>query len=802
MRSGPVVATVLALLAVLVAAGACLAFPLTSNPGPESAQILGIVGGIGLCLSQAARGAGRAQTGFAADAIAGLLVAGAMLGLFIVATTIGGALRPSCGEERGYLPFLFLAVPVLVLQGAVGTWVGRLVGRAGMAVFAALIVEIVVAGWLFSRWYQAPGFRVTSHFFVVVAADLLRGAGMSAVIVGYRAATLAFGVGAVLAGAGRWPRIRRVGLSTQKFSSPVLYAAAGASFILGLTAHALTVEQIAPRREAMEARYTLAKKRGLLVVHADPLAVRPRDVDGVLAEGTLWLDRLSLRLGQKPQGEVHIWLHATREDQAHWTGAQHVDFTLPWRREIHIAGAEVPHDTLGHELAHAVAGELSDNLLRIPTDLVFFQHAAVVEGLAVALTPELSMRDGLTVKEQAAAMKKLGLAPPTTTLFAGVSFFAEAPARAYVAAGAFIESLAARAPSDPTTALAALYKRGSIEDAVGSADAAAQILAFHDKLLDELPVPPDAALAASERFKRPSILRDVCEPEDVEKARALRALVRTGEGKEALAELGDDVARATLEDLLLDAHDVEDPVSARALGTRLESLDTPIDSAVRTVALGDTLWRTGRTRDAAATWDRANADLLSPALMRPLSAKRALAEDVIASGHQAPVASAALDVLLASTAAARADAFERLHYWLGVDDGGTSKERREPRGGVAVARYIHARRLGYVGALEESAQQFRRALDDKALPTALVEEARINLGTVLVKLGRGAEASELLVAAADEATRPASRLLLRDRAERAARAAAAPEAPARVTAVSDPAWADRLLLGLREDGEL
>lgn len=802
MRSGSLVVVALALLAVVVAAGVCLLFPLTSNPGPESAQVLGVVGGVALALTQAARASRRSQDGFFSDLGGGLLLGAAMLVVFLVATSVGAAMSPSCGAERGYLPFLFLAVPVLVLHAVVGTWIGRLAGRAIPAAGIALAVEVGIALSLFVSWYQAPGFQVASHAFVVITGDLLRGADMPPVVIGYRAGTLLIAVALALAGQARFPRIRRAGLSTPVVSSPAFYALALAALSAGVAAHALTVDRITPRRERMETEYSLVKQRGPLVVHADPVAVTPRDVDGILAEGALWLDRLALRLGQRPQGDVHIWLHATREAQATWTGAQHVDFTLPWRREIHIVGAEVPHDTLGHELAHAVAGELSDTLLKIPSDLVVFQHAAVVEGLAVALTPELSMRDGLTVKEQAAAMKRLGFAPGTATLFSGVSFFAEPPSRAYIAAGAFIESLVARSLPDPTVALAALYKSGRLEDATGSPEAATQLSEAHDALLDTLALPPDAALVASERFQRPSILRDVCLPDDVERARALRALVRTGEGSRALEEVGALPSRATLEDLLADASDVRDDETALALASRIEGLDHAVDLAARTEALGDTLWRAERRREAAASWDRAKAESLPVDAQRTLFAKRILASSVLASGTRSPISSAALDVLVATNGAERADAFERLHYWIGADDGSPAELRSEARAGVAMARYIQARRLVHVGALEDGARQFRRVLEENALPRLFIEQAQLGLATALTKMGEGEEASALLVSAADAAERPASRLLFRDRAERAARAAQAPPPPERVTAKTDPAWADRLLLGIRDDGPL
>src|SRR5262249_8617059 len=150
-----------------------------------------------------------------------------------------------------------------------------------------------------------------------------------------------------------------------------------------------------------------------------------------------------------------------------------------------------------------------------------------------------SVSDGLTVKEQAAAMKKAGFAPPTGTLFHGMSFFSESPARAYVASGALIESLVAKSLPEPTKALAELYKSGSIDKAMGSKEAAQDLVTAHDAMLDALPLPSDAAIVAKARFAEPSILRDVCEEKDAEHARQLRSFVRTGDVEKALEGVGD-----------------------------------------------------------------------------------------------------------------------------------------------------------------------------------------------------------------------------------------------------------------------
>lgn len=800
MRSGSLAVALLALVVVTIAAGVCLLFPLTANPGPESAQVLGIVGGVALCLVQAARASRRRQEGFAADLVGGVLLGAAMLAIFLVATGAAGAVRPSCGAGRGFLPFVFLSVPVLALHAVVGTWVGRTIGKTGPALAVALAVELAAAVVLFVSWYRAPGFLLTSHFFVVVAGDLLRGAAMPPVVVGYRAATLLFALALVFLGAARHPRIRRSGLSTQTMSNLSLYALALTAGVLGGVAHAMSSDAIAPDHEELVRRYSLVKQRGPLVVHADPVATSPREVDALLAEGSLWLDRIALRLGQRPLADIHVWLHASDAVKGAWTGAHHVDFALPWRHEIHVAGAQLPHPSLGHELAHVVAGELTDSPLRIPSDLVFFYRAAVVEGLAVALTPELSVRDGLTVKELAAAMRRAGFAPPTTSLFAGISFFAEAPSRAYVAAGAFVESLAARALPDPRAALAALYRRGRIEDAVGGPAAVAELAAAHDALLATLPLPPDAALVATTLFARPSILREVCSHGDAERVRALRAQVRTGDGVAALASIGPRPSRATLEDLLADALTINDTSAALALARQVVALGGNVDAPARTDALGDVLWRSGQWREAHAAWERTELARLPVHAQRALLAKRTLADALIRRAGRAPVAAAALDALLVAEGPARADAFARLHHGLGAHDESPADLRREPHAGVTMGRYLHARRLVQVGALEDGAREFRRLLEDHALHPLLVEQARLGLATALAKLGHVEDATALFVQGADDADRAASRLIFRDRAERASRAAQAPPRPERITGKSDPAWADALLLGAEESG--
>jgi hypothetical protein len=794
MRQLSVIAGVLALVAVIIAALVCMMSPLLSNPGPEAASILGIVGGLSLGIAQAARAAQKSERGAFDDAIGGLVLSLIAIGIFIAATAIGGALRPTCGPERGYLPFLLLSAPVLALQVAVGTFIGRLVRRPGRAVLAFVAFELIIVAWLFLDWVQAPSFRVASHMFVVVAGDLLRGAEMTPTVIAFRFGTLCF-AGALLAfSTARYPRIRRAGLNTQALSGPTVYAIAGVLAVCGIVAHAQTRDELAPTKTQLDAAYSLVKTRGPLVVHADPEALRPRDVDALLAEGTLWIERLKPRLGVSLEGDIHIYAHASAEARGHWTGASHVDFALPWHREIHLGGFSIPHRSLGHELAHILAGELSDSLLRVPGRLVVMHNAAIVEGVAVAATPELAVADGLTTRELAAAMKRAGRAPDVRRLFSATGFFTEAPTRAYTAAGAVVESLTASALPDPTAAIRTLYATGSLEQAAGGPEALDRLISEHEVMLDALELPPDAAIVAEARFRRPSILEETCDPDENARADEIRKLSRTGQTREALARadaLG-EVSAATLEDLYVDAAYNRDGDGLIAVAARLAAVED-LEAAEHQEAYADALWRRGRVREATATWARTSVEHRPLEAQRTLLAKKILGEGVTERADKAVIARAALDVLVKTEA--RQSAFFALAHAIGASQDESPLVR-------SLGSYILARRLIQLGAVQDGAPLMRRVLDDALLPPMFLEQAALTLGTGLLRSGQAYAAQRLLFDAATRADRPAMRILLKDRAERAQRAVNAPEAPEVSTPNTDPAWADRLLLGADDGGDL
>ena len=864
----PSIGAVLAVVAVFIAAVVCGRLPLLSNPGPEAGLVLAVVGGIAISLAGAVRGSKRGKGGFVADWRSGIAIGVIAVLIFLISTSIGQAVSPSCSPNAGRWPMLIIAVPVLLVHAALGPLVGRAIGRRGWSIVATVVVLAGIAALMAVQLLDEPGFRAASHFFVVISGDLLQGASLPQTAIAFRAVTLVLAAVLALLGGALWPAHKMRGLVSGAASdSAPTWVAAAVTAVVFVVAHRQANAALIPGRAAMEEAYSLVKRRGALVVHANPLVVTPRDVDAILAEGTLWLERLKSRLGPLSEDDIHLWLHGDRTEQARWTGANHVDFAMPWRRELHIASMAVPHRSLGHELAHVVAGEKSDTFLRVPSRFIVLHNAAVTEGLAMALTPELVVEQGLTLREQAAAMRQAGRAPDLATLFSLNRFLGEEPGRAYVAAGALIESIVADAGDAAPHAIELLYK-GAGDLAAVNDDGEAALLTRHEAALLALPLPPDAAAFAAARFRRQSILDEVCDPDIAAAGEALRAKARGGDVAGAIdgvAVLAGAEADGTFSDLFAEVRAAGDIDGGVQLLTKLLALSpTPAERAVRGLALGSEQWRAGDERAALATFTAIPLEAATLDLQRQIVATQQFAETAVRLQGEAVVSRAALNFFVADghsrdgARAALAEAIGRSGAkWSPVSSPAAavvvvdpaaavvapvpaapvidpaaptppvveapavppvrvswsfSSSSAEPEEILALAVYVHARNLVVQGASQEAIAALSPLVEGQRLSAVFYDQAVQGLAAAVVRhasrqlvleeadVAALLRVRQTLLVAADAATRPATRLLLRDRAERVARAAAAPAPPTVVTTSSDPLWADRLLLGAWPEG--
>ena len=784
---GPALVVALPVVTALLAA---MQFPFAASPGAASAQVLAVVGGIALAIALALRAARRHPDGFESDIRWGAAAASLAVVTWALVSLASEALRPACGGSLGLTPFIVLAFPVLLLQGAVGAWVGRLAGRTARAVWLVLAIEVGAIVTLVIGFHGEPQFRLVSHLFVALSTEQLWGSAAPDGAELFRGATLLFALALAAFGiawfpahdGGRTLRPRRAWL-------------AGAALLtVGLLVDHVARRTLAPSRAQFEAAYAYGKARGPLVLHADPLAVTPAEVDLLLAEGNLWLGRIEARLGLRPQQPIHVWVHATAEEKARWTGASRADFALPWRHEVHLRRGGAPHPTLGHELVHIIAGELLTTLFRTPGRFIFAQNPALVEGLAVAVAPELKSEHDLTILEDAAALKRLGRLGPASQLLGGLDFLGEAHQRAYIAAGSVLSAFAVTQPDAPR-ALREVYRSGSIAASLGSDSAARAFFRGYEALLDSLTLPDGALAGASETFAEPSILRGTCPGVRAPPDPAWRVHARSGAVPRALALLEADTSATAFWQVQREALDVADTTGALAVVPAILLRTDSVHIAATAMRQGDLFARSGNMDAALATWGRAPARGAPPALARSLLARRLLATELAVPARSHLAALAALRYLTDTWEEDRDAAALALAATLARADASTDRTAAEPALGRSLSAYLLARRLRDDRDPAATERLLARVHAEALLPSPLAEEATIMFGQALALNGRGREAATLLRAAAARATRAGLKQRLADLAERAERGAAAPPRPRVISPASDPAWADRLLVG-------
>lgn len=94
------------------------------------------------------------------------------------------------------------------------------------------------------------------------------------------------------------------------------------------------------------------------------------------------------RLGLPYGGPLRIYLFASDEEEAFWTGVDRVDFVKPWQGTVHLSRPEPGTTHLSHELAHAVLAAVGPPPLRVPLSPV------AVEGAAVAMSEFMDTEEG------------------------------------------------------------------------------------------------------------------------------------------------------------------------------------------------------------------------------------------------------------------------------------------------------------------------------------------------------------------------------------------------------------------------
>jgi hypothetical protein len=420
-----------------------LSKPLLGTLSAEAAILFGLFFGPLSFIAGVKKGAERDVRGFSSDFFRTGTYILAALFLFIVAAFFNSFRFESCAEDKGLFPFLILVLPVLWIDLVAGLWIGRMTGRSSIALLLSLFLMTCYLIFQIAWWFSSPSLRFFNHHLIVITGDLLTGQNLNPAIAAYRLSTLLFGISLFMIGSFVFKAANRQrSINTQTYQLSLLWTAIFIAFLAGWI-QINSSKALSPSRHQLNQQYSLVKKRDLLILHADPAQVSSNQADSILAEAALWMERLNTRTGIKPTKKIHIWLHHDMESLTKYTGAKNVHFTLPAHREIHISSVQIPHATLGHELAHIFISEDSTTLFGLAGVLAFLPNYGLNEGLAVFLTPELAVADDLTVMQQAASIYRLGYLKDFESLFSvrPWDFWFESSSKAYIASGAYLEYL-------------------------------------------------------------------------------------------------------------------------------------------------------------------------------------------------------------------------------------------------------------------------------------------------------------------------------------------------------------------------
>jgi hypothetical protein len=235
------------------------------------------------------------------------------------------------------------------------------------------------------------------------------------------------------------------------------------------------------------------------------------------------------QLGVEPDHKLISFYFADRDQKGRLHGSRDVEMAKPWRGEIYLEHRAFPHNSLRHEIGHAIAAEFGDPLWGIASrrfaGIPLMASPGLVEGLAVAVDWPAGY-ERLNPHESVRVIQKLDKLPSLDTLFS-LNFFSISSAQGYTTAGSFLRFLLDKygAPK-----LRDIYRNGGDFEAAYGVPRD-RLEGEWRAMLATIDVPDSVVEAQKERFRGTSVFARPC-PHAVAK-RFRHAVQLLGEGKRA-----------------------------------------------------------------------------------------------------------------------------------------------------------------------------------------------------------------------------------------------------------------------------
>ena len=533
-------------LAIATAVGLAMAFvPLLGVHGVESALTLGVllppwVAALGAIYARRAEARFRGLDLMVRAVGAGLLVWFAPFAVLAL-----NALRvPQCAPGQGLVFMLLGPAMGCALAACVGVWTAGLLGRRPIAPWVAAGIPITAIGlglWLF---YATPAiyvYGIFAGYFPGTIYDPVVEIPDSYLV--YRALGLLLLVSLIVLFDACWdPQTRRLQVLARfrSHAGPVAFALVGLAVVVACY---VTGEELGHR----SASDYIAAELGKTLEGQACIVHMPRETDPALARRLVddcdfQVLRTRALVDLADEAPITAFFFRNPDEKKRLMGAGRTFIAKPWRREVYLQMRAWPHPVLGHEIVHAVLGDVGRSPFHVAASWGgWLPNPGLIEGAAVALAWDV--RQGLDPDQWARIMRDEDLLPSGEDLMS-LRFTAFPARRAYAAAGSLIRFLIA---TEGVDAFLDAYRAGSIE---GLASLESRWLSY----LDDVGVSAIDRGIAEEALARQSIFSAVCPHQlaalrrDLSRDLAARDDLRVIETCESILEIDetDPHAHATL----------------------------------------------------------------------------------------------------------------------------------------------------------------------------------------------------------------------------------------------------------------
>lgn len=679
---------------------------------------------------------------------------------------INGFYKTSCSNGAGLASFLLIGVPPLLLAISIGTLVSALIRSTAMKLVVVILGFATYASWIAFSWWLEPSFRFLTHLSFIMSSDLLAGDSLNPGVVGFRCATILIALAIILFGSS-FLSAAELKVFSKKTSRPFMGLAIIALTLAAACAvHYYSQKSLGYDHNDLVSHYQLLAHKNDIRIFAHPDKVRIQEAKAMLDEALLFQARIAARLGSISDQPITIWLHASNQDKFLYTGANNVHFALPKHREIHISGLDIPHDVLGHELAHIYVGEYSQSLLGTPGSLLI-PNLALTEGLAMFLSKELTLDNDLTMLEQAQALHQIHIRPDIQQLFKSSIYFALFHPRAsYIYAGAALEFLLTDIPpTEQPKKIQALIESGQLTTLFADEKALGKKLAELTQFLSQK-APPYALMWARKNFTTGSIIVNNCHNDQrPEKIRITRALLNHDLKVIAttLKTMNSDEQEKLLDHVIQSEQKNKNAPMVYQLLSIKESLATQQtveeQLAFKLLKL-DTLISLERFAEALKLTHEINAASLDTSDQRQLIAKQIFLRSYLHLGVPDPLSKTALFVLTAAATEQSARQFD-FAYELGKSAHQLDSDSRR------LATYLYARLLMRLERFKEALPTIIALMAHKEhLPHLFAHELLFMFALTQDQLQHYPEALLTYEALLTTATTPGEKLFTQDHLER------------------------------------